>query len=51
MLKEYNSDDDYIIHWDSKLFDKALFFEKEPISLLHKDVLKWRTKFIPSMKV
>lgn len=50
MLREYHKDGDYIIHWDSELFDKELFYEEELVIILDKDVTKLRTKVIPYVK-
>lgn len=46
MLKKYHRKGDYFIHWDLKLFDKELYYEDEPISILDKDVTKFKTRVI-----
>ncbi|XP_060202418.1 uncharacterized protein LOC132630834 [Lycium barbarum] len=51
MLKKYHSDDSYIIHWDSVLFDQNLFFEEEPVAILDRQVRKLRSKEIALFKV
>ncbi|XP_060182318.1 uncharacterized protein LOC132611982 [Lycium barbarum] len=44
MLKKYHSDDYYIIHWNSVLFDQNLFFKEEPIAITDWQVGKLRSK-------
>ncbi|WMV19196.1 hypothetical protein MTR67_012581 [Solanum verrucosum] len=51
MLESYHSDGDYIIKWDSIVLDKDLQYEKEPVAILDRDVRKFRTKEINSVKV
>lgn len=43
MLKRYQSDNDYIIKWDSIVLDKDLQYEEQPISILNRDVHKMKT--------
>ena len=51
ILKKYHGDKNYIIHWDSELFDKELSYEEETIAILDRDVRELRTMIIPSVKV
>ncbi|KAK4723442.1 hypothetical protein R3W88_026221 [Solanum pinnatisectum] len=51
MLKRYHGDGDYIIKWDSIVLDKDLQYEEEPVVIHDRDVLKFRTKEIKSVKV
>lgn len=43
MLKRSQSDNDYIIKWDSIVLDKDLQYEEQPISILNRDVHKMKT--------
>ncbi|XP_060216506.1 uncharacterized protein LOC132643994 [Lycium barbarum] len=51
MLKKYHSDDSYIIHQDSVLFDQNFSFEEESKAILDRQVRKLRSKEITSIKV
>ncbi|XP_049364361.1 uncharacterized protein LOC125829152 [Solanum verrucosum] len=51
MLKKYHGDRDYIIKWNSVLFDKDFQYEEEPVAILDRDVRKMRTKEIKFVKV
>ncbi|XP_069151868.1 uncharacterized protein [Solanum lycopersicum] len=51
MLKKYHSDGNYIIRWDSVLFDENLSYEEEPIVILDREVRKLRSKEIAAIKV
>ncbi|XP_059291463.1 uncharacterized protein LOC132044943 [Lycium ferocissimum] len=56
MLKRYNGDGSYIIHWDSVLLDENLSdenlsYEEETIAILDREVRKLKSKEIASVKV
>ena len=51
MLKKYHQGDDHVIQWDSVLLDQNLTFEEEPITILHRQIRKLRSKEIASVKV
>lgn len=49
MLKKCHGDRDYIIHWNSELFDKDISYKEETIAILDRDMRKPRTKVILTM--
>ena len=51
MLKRYHGDGNYIIRWDSVLFDENLSYEEEPVAILDREVRKLRSTEIASIKV
>ena len=51
MLKRYHGDGNYIIRWDSVLFDENLSYEEEPVAILDREVRKLRSREIASIKV
>ena len=51
MLKRYHGDGNYIIHWDSVLLDENLSYEEEPIAILEREIRKFRSREIASIKV
>ncbi|XP_069148299.1 uncharacterized protein [Solanum lycopersicum] len=51
MLKKYHGYGNYIIRWDSVLLDESLSYEEEPIAILYREVRKFRSKEIASIKV
>ena len=51
MLKRYHGDGNYIIRWDSVLFDDNLTYEEEPIAILDREIHKLRSREIASIKV
>ncbi|XP_059315382.1 uncharacterized protein LOC132065988 [Lycium ferocissimum] len=50
-FEKYYSDGSYIIRWDSILLDENLSYEEKPIAILDRDIRKWRSKEIASVKV
>ncbi|WMV38306.1 hypothetical protein MTR67_031691 [Solanum verrucosum] len=50
MLNKYHGDGDYIIKWDSIMFDRDLQFKEEHVAILDRDVRKLRSKEIKSIK-
>ena len=51
MLKKYHDDGNYIIRWNSVLLDENLSYEEEPVAILDREVRKFRSKEITSIKV
>ena len=51
MLKKYHGYGNYIIHWDLVLLDANLSYEEEPVAILDREVRKFRSKEIASIKV
>ena len=51
MLKRYPGDGNYIIRWDSVLLDENLTYEEEPVAILDREIRKWRSREIVSIKV
>ena len=51
MLKRYHGDGNYIIRWDSVLLDYNLSYDEETIDIIHREVRKFRSKEIASIKV
>ena len=51
MLKRYHGDGNYIIRWDSVLLDENLSYEKEPVAILDREIHKFRSREIASIKV
>ncbi|WMV29636.1 hypothetical protein MTR67_023021 [Solanum verrucosum] len=51
MLKKYNGDGNYIIHWHSVLLDDNLSYGEEPVAILDREVRKLRSKEIVFVKV
>ena len=51
MLKRYHGDGNYIIRWDSVLIDENLSYEEEPVAILDREVRKFRSREIASIKV
>ncbi|XP_015075341.1 uncharacterized protein LOC107019330 [Solanum pennellii] len=51
MLKKYHQGGAHVIQWDSLLLDQNLTFEKEPVTILDRQVRKLRSKEIASVKV
>ena len=51
MLKRYHGDGNYIIHWDSVLLDENLSYEEESVVILDREVCKFRSMEIASIKV
>ena len=51
MLKKYHQGGDHVIQWDSVLLDQNLTFEKEPMTILDRQIRKLRSKEIASVKV
>ncbi|XP_055824282.1 uncharacterized protein LOC129892747 [Solanum dulcamara] len=51
MLRKYVSDESHVLSLDSMELDPDLTFEEEPIAILDRQVRKFRTKEIASVKV
>ena len=51
MLKRYHGDGNYIIRWDSVLLDENLTSEEEPMAIVDREVRKFRSREIASIKV
>ena len=51
MLKRYHGDRNYIIRWDSVLFDENLTYEEDPAAILDREIRKLRSREIASIKV
>ncbi|XP_015159729.1 uncharacterized protein [Solanum tuberosum] len=51
VLKKYHDDENYIIRWDSVLFDENLSYEEESVDILDREVRKLRSKEIASIKI
>ncbi|XP_069146085.1 uncharacterized protein [Solanum lycopersicum] len=49
--KKYHGDGNYIIRWDSVLLDENLSYEEEPVAILDREGLKFRSRKIASIKV
>ncbi|XP_069148239.1 uncharacterized protein [Solanum lycopersicum] len=51
MLKGYHGDGNYIIRWDSVLLDDNLSYEEETVTILDREIRKFRSREIASIKV
>ncbi|XP_069151975.1 uncharacterized protein [Solanum lycopersicum] len=51
MLKRCHGDGNYIIRWDSVLLDENLSYEEEPVAILDREIRKFRSREIASIKV
>ena len=51
MLKKYHGDENYIIRLDTVLLDENLSYEEEPVAILDREGLKFRSRKIASIKV
>ena len=51
LFKRYHGDGNYIIRWDSVLLDENLSYEEEPVAILGREVRKFRSREIASIKV
>ncbi|WMV45039.1 hypothetical protein MTR67_038424 [Solanum verrucosum] len=51
MLKKYQGNENYIIHWDSILLDYNIAHEEEQVAILAREVHKLRSKEIASVKI
>ena len=51
MLKSYHGDGNDIIRWDSVLLDGNFSYEEEPVAILDREVHKFRSREMASIKV
>lgn len=51
MLKKIHSDENYLVQWDTVLFDESLSYEEDHLVILYREVRKLTSKEIPSIKV
>lgn len=51
IFKRYYGDEDFIIEWDSILLEKNIQYKEKLVSILDRDVRRFRTKLINSVKV